>query len=549
MSLIPATPRRGSRRTRESNSETLENASPPGQELQVAATPRRGLRKTKATTPEFSEQADEGAAAVEETVKLPSTSKRTTRGAKSSVGDQESSQFVTDQKGKMTVSPRSTKKWKNIASRPVENVSCDQAWEHNEQQLPVPARRGRPRKNSTLEVISDKETETEEQLMPVPTRRGRPRKNSMSEVRSNQELQPRQQQQSVPARRGRPRKNVMLEVSEASGLDSSQLLHQTELTLPVNTRKNAKRGTYLPAATESVLIQGERSPHEGEKMLNTPRRSARVIPAKAERTHTGESILEKTVVQSTEALATARSLKKRLTGIQNRKSQLPLVTEESTEEEDLPHGTDSKEGLQTADINYLRLGVRDITLADHGIRITRTRSSKKSVQQNLSVEENESFFFSPPLTKLSKKLKGEKAMHPVQFKDLDADLSSQFVFSPPVLRSTRKHVSSISRIVKELELPIKEEEDTMSIKSLEKQKVRRGRPAKLKTKKKSKVAGKEGSWSPPPVEIKFISPLGSPVDGAKSKPKESAETSGKTLRKNKKRLSNFPKTVVRRKML
>lgn len=45
---------------------------------------------------------------------------------------------------------------------------------------------------------------------------------------------------------------------------------------------------------------------------------------------------------------------------------------------------------------------------------------------------------------------GEKAVVPVQLKELDADLTSQFVFSPPVLRSRKKQVSSISRIVEEL---------------------------------------------------------------------------------------------------
>jgi len=39
------------------------------------------------------------------------------------------------------------------------------------------------------------------------------------------------------------------------------------------------------------------------------------------------------------------------------------------------------------------------------------------------------------------------------------------------------------------------------------------------------------------------------VDGTKSKQKEDADMAEKTLRKNKKRLSNFPKPVVRRKML
>lgn len=45
---------------------------------------------------------------------------------------------------------------------------------------------------------------------------------------------------------------------------------------------------------------------------------------------------------------------------------------------------------------------------------------------------------------------GEKAVTPVQLKDFKADLTSQFVFSPPALRSRKKKVSSISRIVEEL---------------------------------------------------------------------------------------------------
>ncbi|NXJ41978.1 ELYS protein, partial [Ciconia maguari] len=177
------------------------------------------------------------------------------------------------------------------------------------------------------------------------------------------------------------------------------------------------------------------------------------------------------------------------------------------------------------------------------------RSRKTAMHQKPSVEEDESFLFSPPLTKLTKKFKAGKADHPVQLKDLDPDLSSQFVFSPPLLRSRRKNASSISRIVKEPKLPAEEEEDTKSIESVGKQKSKRGRTAKSKMKKASKTTKKEDSWSPPPVEIKFISPFGSPVDGTKSKQKETADTSEKTLRKNKKRLSNFPKPVVRRKML
>ncbi|NWY96103.1 ELYS protein, partial [Loxia curvirostra] len=175
------------------------------------------------------------------------------------------------------------------------------------------------------------------------------------------------------------------------------------------------------------------------------------------------------------------------------------------------------------------------------------RSRRTAIHQKLSVEENEAFLFSPPLTKLTKKFEAGKTDHPVQFQDLDPDLSSQFVFSPPLLRSRRKAVASISRIVKEAELPAKEEEDTKSVESGGKQKLKRGRTPKSKMKTASKTT--KDSWSPPPVEIKFISPFGSPVDGTKTKQKETTDAAGKTLRKNKKRLSNFPKPVVRRKML
>ncbi|NXG09153.1 ELYS protein, partial [Sakesphorus luctuosus] len=176
------------------------------------------------------------------------------------------------------------------------------------------------------------------------------------------------------------------------------------------------------------------------------------------------------------------------------------------------------------------------------------RSRKTTMHQKLTVEENEPFHFSPPLTKLTKKFEDGKADHPMQFKDLDPDLSSQFVFSPPLLRSRKKTVSSISRIVKEPELPAKEEDDAKSIESEGKQKLKSGRTPKSKMKKASKTA-KDGSWSPPPVEIKFISPFPTPMDATKSKQKETTDAAGKTLRKNKKRLSNFPKPVVRRKML
>ena len=251
--------------------------------------------------------------------------------------------------------------------------------------------------------------------------------------------------------------------------------------------------------------------------------------------------IEKTPEQSNEQSTTPRTTIR--SGFRGRKRQLSSILEENTREEVFPEGTDGSPLLLT-DINTSGYDETSRTVTD---RVRRNRSRKTSMHQELSVEENESFFFSPPLTKLTKKFKAGKADQHVQ--DLDPDLSSQFVFSPPLLRSRRKNVSSTPQIVEEPALPTKEEEDIKSIESVGKQKLKRGRPARSKVKKASRTTRKEVSWSPPPVEIKFISPFGSPVEEMKSKQKETTDATEKTVQKNKKRLSNFPKPVVRRKML
>uniref|UniRef100_A0A8C8R7B3 AT-hook containing transcription factor 1 n=1 Tax=Pelusios castaneus TaxID=367368 RepID=A0A8C8R7B3_9SAUR len=381
ISQIPVTPRRGSRKTKESHSETSDNVPSIGQALQMAGTTRRGLRRMREPASVVFDLAHEETPLVKEAIKLPATSKRTARGAKKLIGDQENSQLFTD-KIKMTASPsRSARKLKSET-------------EPFEQQLPVPARRGRRKKTSTSS-----------------------------------------------------------EVSENCDLDTSKMsLDQMELNSSVITRRNVRMRTLnVSASTESILTQEDIHSDERQKMPDTPkRRSKRGTPAKVEKTGTGKHSLEKTSVQPVETLTATRTSSR--AGYRNRKSQLQSVSEERTEEEGLPQGIDC----------------------------------------------------TPSLLVLT---------------DLDPDLSSQFVFSPPLLRSRRKHVSSISRIVKEL-LGLS-----------------------------CRATGKERSWSPPPVEIKFISPFGSPVDRAKSKQKETTETAEKTLRKNRKRLSNFPKPVLRRKML
>ena len=56
-------------------------------------------------------------------------------------------------------------------------------------------------------------------------------------------------------------------------------------------------------------------------------------------------------------------------------------------------------------------------------------------------------------------------------------------------------------------------------------------------------------WAPPPVKIRLISPLGSPVDDVKNKPRKATTVPTRGLGRSKKKLSSFPKQVLRRKML
>ncbi|XP_051639261.1 protein ELYS-like isoform X2 [Manacus candei] len=385
------------------------------------------------------------------------------------------------------------------------------------------------------------ETDTDRKIKPAvsPSRSARKPKSFNSQFTENtvqdQEVQPSDQLRlPVPAKRGRRRKMSSSEVSESSDLDlSKSSLPQTEFKLPATPRRSARKGAQnLMADTESTSTQEDINSGGKVEVLGTPRKRARrVAHEKPEKTDTHEQ----TPAQPSEEPTTPRTTVR--TGRRGRKRR-------SRSEEALPQGPDGSP-LLLEDINP---SGHDQTLRALTDRVTRTRSRKTAAHQKLTVEENESFHFSPPLTKLTKKFEAGKADHPVQFKDLDPDLSSQFVFSPPLLRSRRKDVSSISRIVKEPELPTKEEEDTKSIESGGKQKLKRARTTKSKIKKTSKTT-KECSWSPPPVEVKFISPFASPVDGTKSKQKETTDAAGKTLRKNKKRLSNFPKPVLRRKML
>ncbi|XP_061480635.1 protein ELYS isoform X2 [Rhineura floridana] len=566
--LILAFPNRDTKKTKGSDLKISANVQPLAQEFQATITTRRGVRKPKEAVSKLNEHPNE---------QPRSACRRTPRSRRSLVGDQESSQFIIDHTIQMTVNPKSARKLKTIAFQLAENVISDQEVEPHEQRLSTPPRKGRPRKHGIQKVMAQSEIEAGKLPLPTPVRRGRSRKLSLLEAISEHDIQPSEpkvpisneqerarsasisetvtdreteliEQLPVRRRRGRPRKNP-LDVSANLGLDLSlSSLPPSQTDAFATTRRNTRRGALNLSTSAGYL-----SSLEETSVDTTKRKSARIMSVSIEKMDTEECILEEHSVQPSESETLARSSKRRqskMTVIRKR-SQLPSLSEEGTEkEEHLPQAADSTVGLHSTDMTKLRLGETRRTLLHRGTHIKRTRHSNKSVKHSPSLDGNEAFYFSPPLTKLTEKSKGEKVVTPVQLKDFKANLTSRFVFSPPVLRSRKKQVPSISRIVEELELPVKEEKDAISIETLEKQ---RNRATRSKATKTSKVLGKDGSWSPPPMEIKFISPFGTPVGGTKGKEKESVDKAEKavqkTVRRNEKRLSSYPKPVVRKKML
>ncbi|KAL7987514.1 hypothetical protein Chor_006433 [Crotalus horridus] len=504
---------------------------------------------------------------------LPSARQRTPRITRSVVGNQNSSQFIIDHTIQMTVTPKSATKLKAIALQLAENVISDQEVEPQGKQLSVSPKRGKRKKHDVLKVVTQAETTPEKLPLATPVRKSRSRKTSLSETIFKHDTQPNESQLSeqeriqrigasepvsdresgvtepppVRRKRGRPRKNS-LNVSAESQLDLS-LLSPPDATSSVH-RRNTRSGAVHLSTTSGCLPSLETS------IMETPkRRSSRVTSRSVEKTDTGKSNLKECVAWPSEAAASEKKSENRGSRITRtrKKTALPSVSETSREEEHLLLATDNEVESESTDVARLRLGEIEETLTPHASSTKRTRLTPKKVKQSLSLDINETFFFSPPLTKLTEKTKGEKAVRPVQLKGVDTDLASKFVFSPPVLRSRKKQMSSISRIVEDLELPVKEEKHAVSVETLEKPNIKKSRATRSKATKTSKILGKDSSWSPPVMEIKFISPFGTPADEAKRKQGDSVDKTEKavqkTVRRKEKRLSSYPKPVVRKKML
>ncbi|XP_074878253.1 protein ELYS-like, partial [Buteo buteo] len=412
--LFALSPRRSSRRTKEapetSSLQTEENAQEE-QTLVMPVTPRRGRKPKPSTAGKVESSLSDGQTLSLPTQSVAATPRRRLRRAKEAAAELlgEANEETSLAEGSVIASATSqrTRGGKSSAGGQ-ETGQTDTG--HKIKTSVSPSRSARKLKSVNLQfmenIVKDQEVQPSAQLLlPVATQRGRRRKMSSSEVSENSDL----------------------DLSKSS-------LPQTEFKLPVTPRRSArKQAQNLLADTESLSAQEDMCAGGKVGILDTPKRRIRGVPhAKLEKTDAPEQ----RAAQPNEESSTPRTTVG--TGHRGRKRQ--SVLEESTGEKAFPQGAGDSP-LLPEDRNPSGHALTD--------RFTRARSRKTSMHQKLSLEEKESFLFSPPLTKLTKKCKAGKEDHPVQLKDIDPDLSSQFVFSPPLLRSRRKNKSRISQIVKE----------------------------------------------------------------------------------------------------
>ncbi|XP_006897804.1 PREDICTED: protein ELYS [Elephantulus edwardii] len=317
-----------------------------------------------------------------------------------------------------------------------------------------------------------------------------------------------------------------------SKFESSQLTTQAEFDIPATPRKRGRPRKIEPSAGPgSKAFEGEGSPPK-KKALISQRRSARNAPARSENTDMGKPALEVSVLLPNEELAPVASSKKSTTKSNRKQSQkrsLHTVSEERLAKEVASKESACQEGLLAASV-----------LTDSS-RSTRTRSNRGILLPDLSEPASEPLLFSS-VSKVPKKEKAKKIEASTQLKELVSDLSSPFVFSPPTLRTRQKNSSDMSKLID------KSEDHPKLTETVEKQEVKRLKTPK--TKQARRQVEEEGSpWTTPPVEIKLISPLASPVEGVKRERRRTTEGVGRVLGRTRKKPSPFPKQILRRKML
>lgn len=330
------------------------------------------------------------------------------------------------------------------------------------------------------------------------------------------------QQLPLKRKRVREREDSVSDVTEEPKLDSSQLTLQVGLDVPATPRKRGRRPKrVVPLGADGTTPGKEQT--SPQKEVPVVRRSTRNTPAR------NVSTLEKPILVPNKEAATVMTSKKKPTKKSadgSPKGPLPAVSD-LADEAAHRESTDQEGVLASAAFTTPSWS-------------TRTRSRRTMLLTDISEPQTEPLLSSPSLKVPKKETKAKNMEAAAQLKELVSDISSRFVVSPPALRTRQKSTSNASNLLGELESNPKPVE-------IIEQKPKRSRTGKTKV---SRNTGKGSSWSPPPIEIKLISPLASPVDEIKvSKPRKTAEVAGKTLGRGRKKPSSFPKQILRRKML
>ncbi|XP_077024661.1 protein ELYS isoform X2 [Tamandua tetradactyla] len=445
------------------------------EELPNAASPEilglsviKKTRKTKEVS-EVSESAYSGVKGISQNQQIPQKSVTPTRGRRKKAINQDSFKTVssTEQELQVTVGKELRLKSSQLLRPATEETSFSKEVKVSSVTKRTPRRIKKSVENQEdTGIINDPKVNK----AASPSRSIRKLRSTNLEVSGNigykKDEKSSDQQSSIQhSRRVKEKEVSTSDVIEHSKLDSSQLTLQAEFDLPAIPRKRGRpRKINPPEDLGSKVVEEKRKPKKGET-LSIQRRSTRNTPAKSENINVGNTALEKSVLLPDEELAVVISSQKTLTRSTEHRGQkrpLHLISEEHIDEEMTDKEPNNRERL-----------LATAALAKSS-RSTRTRSGKAILLPDISEPKNEPLLFSSPVSKVPRKVKANKIEAPEQPKELVSDLSSQFVFSPPTLRTRRKNTSNMSKLVDELE------DDPKSIETMGKQKVKRIKTEKTK---------------------------------------------------------------------
>ncbi|XP_039091782.1 protein ELYS isoform X2 [Hyaena hyaena] len=501
---------RGGRKRKEDPQRTLESDAPTAQEHPAPADGRLGTFKSSPLR----------APAAKET-KLSSVTKKTPRRIKKAVENEDSAEMVDldIEVSKVARSGGSTRKLRSAKIGASENTGYKQGGKNK--LSPVTKKTPRRSKKAvdnadSMEMVVDQDGNASKAAHSGRSTRKLRSANAGASGSVGRKPDPMQVDEAALVQQDRRAKRQFstLGVPEDSQLDASQVALEAESDQP---RKRGRPRKNPPEDVGSKATKEVRSP----KKTQTPgrqRRAARSTPARSGEADAGKPAVPRSVLAPAEELTAETSEERRLTKRtenQSRTRALRSISEKDTDKDLKERGDPEAKGPA------------------RGRR--RTRVSPPDLP-----EPEVEFVFSPPVSKAPRKEKAKKIEAPAQLQELVSDLSPQFVFSPPTLRTRQKNASNTSRLGDELK------DHTQSTETVGKQKAKTPRTTKTRQASRNK---EEDPWSPPPVKIRLVSPLGSPADDVKNKPRRAPAVPARGLGRSRKKLSSFPKQVLRRKLL